>query len=419
MAEDRYLSLIDPEDRQKAQDIYGERFLKDDKLEFLAAKGLLPFQNDVASFDKPDMFTSIRRGMGFMYPSELQLTKRQQAAIEEEYLPDLKTKQQMAQFLHAIPSFGAAQQQNPTAFGLSGIQPPMTRQGGILDPSGGMDELGLPKVNMQPAANWNAPLAPQQAQAYMGAVGDVPKALGPRNPQPLQQFEAGRPIYNPNQGAFITAPGQPTPKAPPTVTDENRYAEEMFGQDFLGLNQQQKKAVNTRIQSERVELQRAGYEAKQGVPERVPDATRKLLTDERATFERFSEIGKLFKPEWVGVAAGRLGGIQEKYGGFLGVPELDPAQADFYTSIAAFNNKIINLLSGANVPPAEFERIVGELPRPEQPAATFKARLKQTEKNLRSQYSILKDVLKETGAQTGGIKDLPAKGQPAGPWSKY
>lgn len=82
--------------------------------------------------------------------------------------------------LSGAPStFGEAQQQNPTAFGLSGIQPPLQQQQMLGPPAPGQAEMPSLQV-----PNMSAPLARPQAAAYMGALGQVPAAVAKRPTAP-------------------------------------------------------------------------------------------------------------------------------------------------------------------------------------------------------------------------------------------
>lgn len=82
-------------------------------------------------------------------------------------------------------------------------------------------------------------------------------------------------------------------------------------------------------------------------------------------------------PNFVGVYDSAVGAVKEKMGG------ISPKEARFRQIVAGLRNQILNIRSGAAVSPAEFDRIIEELPDPSTDEVTFIERVKKTRDNLR------------------------------------
>lgn len=117
----------------------------------------------------------------------------------------------------------------------------------------------------------------------------------------------------------------------------------------------------------------------------VGKSFKKALTGEAAnkvnaatqSLAALDDIEQKFLPDYVGPIAGRLYGAAEATG--IGV---NPGQSEFSATVAAFNNSVINSLSGAAVTPSEWARLQKQLPQTTDPPAVFKSKINATRDNL-------------------------------------
>lgn len=115
-------------------------------------------------------------------------------------------------------------------------------------------------------------------------------------------------------------------------------------------------------------------------PRRVmPESTRKQLVDGIKVINQTNDIVGLFKPEFVGPAAGRVGSFEERFAG----GRLAPGEAEFRSAVSTYVNEARNQIYGSALTLTEKDAAAKQFPDPNQPSQTFKARLAITEKNVR------------------------------------
>ena len=111
------------------------------------------------------------------------------------------------------------------------------------------------------------------------------------------------------------------------------------------------------------------------------EAELKILSESDALRQHLKDLDKSFKDEYVGPAAGRVGGLRQSMGGLL-VPELSQNEADFRAQAALYKNRLIKFVTGAQMGEAETKRLINEIPDANDPPTTFKAKRDISEKNI-------------------------------------
>lgn len=111
-------------------------------------------------------------------------------------------------------------------------------------------------------------------------------------------------------------------------------------------------------------------------------------------------IKGLYKPEWVGPVAGRVGGLQEKYTG--GASE---DQVKFYAYVRDVKDALLRARSGAQINEQEYARLVKFLPDETSPAKTFEARVERFKESVQTILTSKKQALGEAGYGTKSKPD--------------
>ena len=143
----------------------------------------------------------------------------------------------------------------------------------------------------------------------------------------------------------------------------------------------------------------------------TPTGMSKPLTNEMITAESqlstlkdsFQRVRELYKPEYVGAVAGRLGGLQEAT---TGLPQ---EQAAFYADLADIQNTLIYLKSGKQINESEYQRLLKQIPDKNLPESVFNARMQEFER-------VMNDVERSRASNMGGYgrSASPVKAQEAG-----
>lgn len=115
--------------------------------------------------------------------------------------------------------------------------------------------------------------------------------------------------------------------------------------------------------------------------------------------------------EWVGPAAGRLGGFQAKY---LGTAS--PEQVKFYAYIKDMMDALLRARSGAQINEQEYKRLVAFLPDPNLPPTTFKAKLDRFQEATQIVMNQKLTAFEQGGFGVGGLKS-PTPSSPSTPKS--
>lgn len=103
---------------------------------------------------------------------------------------------------------------------------------------------------------------------------------------------------------------------------------------------------------------------------------KKAIADAQASEEALNNIQTLYKPEYVGPMAGRMGSF-ENYTG-IGIT---PERAQFTSAVAALKNQVIHDITGAQMSQGEASRILASVPDVTNPPEVFQARMTETMKN--------------------------------------
>jgi hypothetical protein len=114
-----------------------------------------------------------------------------------------------------------------------------------------------------------------------------------------------------------------------------------------------------------------------------------------STVDLLNRYKGLMKDEYVGFIKGREGSIRETVGG------IKDDRAEFYALEATFKNQIIKDITGAQMGEKEAERIMKQVPGRNNPPNVWKAKYKQTLKNIEFLNKKRIEVLEKTGYRTG------------------
>lgn len=139
----------------------------------------------------------------------------------------------------------------------------------------------------------------------------------------------------------------------------------------------------------------------------VPSEQMSRLSDLETLVENNNRIDRLYKADYVGPIAGRLGGIKEQ------LVELPSQQVEFYSYVRDQKDALLRARSGAQINEQEYKRLVKFLPDENLPPANFKARAKRFTDEVKL---ILSNKRKELSAGGFGPSQTPSPAQePARP----
>lgn len=113
------------------------------------------------------------------------------------------------------------------------------------------------------------------------------------------------------------------------------------------------------------------------VAPQVPAAQSAELGDFQNLLDQLKVVKSNYKPDYVGMVDSRTQGIKQATG--IGA---DPQAATFKASLGAIRNKLLNLLSGAAISPAEYDRLLQQLPNEQSSEVDFNAKLNAFEQNI-------------------------------------
>ncbi len=131
----------------------------------------------------------------------------------------------------------------------------------------------------------------------------------------------------------------------------------------------------------------------------VPPADARNITDMDSALFKLQEIEEAYNPDYVGLAAGRIGGFSETTG--IGI---DETQALFRSAVAELGNELLKLRSGGAVTPSEYGRLQKEIPQVNLPPKVFMTRLNRMVKTLQTKRQILLDNLDKAGHNVDRFK---------------
>lgn len=127
----------------------------------------------------------------------------------------------------------------------------------------------------------------------------------------------------------------------------------------------------------------------------VPAAQSAELGDFENLVQQVGIVKNTFKPEYVGMYDSRMQQLKQTTG--FGASE---GAATFKASLGAIRNKLLNLLSGAAISPAEYDRLLQQLPNENSGEVDFKAKLNSFEQNLHGVIASRKNSFQQAGYRT-------------------
>ena len=189
-----YRKDFDPEERIEFDQRYPNA---DEKLAFLAAHKALPYQNDVESFENPDLFTRVRRDvLGIFTGPERALLQKQKRLLQDQYEPIQQARQKVGTAL--MLELAAA--------------PEKVGQFPGVDKMLGFGEAGQNTLQAAPTLGDPAmPTLPRGASSAAAAAGPQISPLDTATPQPLSQ--GGR-FMTPDAITMAALPTAPSPGVP-------------------------------------------------------------------------------------------------------------------------------------------------------------------------------------------------------------
>lgn len=115
------------------------------------------------------------------------------------------------------------------------------------------------------------------------------------------------------------------------------------------------------------------------------------LAESQASLDALVNLNDLFDESFVGIARGRIGSAK----GLLGLTS--DKQEDFLAATSAFRNLIIKQITGAQMSEAEATRILKQVPQETDPPARWKAKWRQSVKNIQRIQKRRAEVLQRSG----------------------
>jgi len=137
---------------------------------------------------------------------------------------------------------------------------------------------------------------------------------------------------------------------------------------------------------------------------KIPTAgEREALVGDLAIIKQLGDTRTYFKPEFTGPVTGGLTGSLTQA---IGIGRR-PGEGRFRAALAGIRNQILKLRSGAAITTAEAQRLLEELPTPDNPPDTFNDKLDQFEETFREIAQNRRDVMAETGVDVEKLRPLP------------
>src|SRR3990167_6531 len=143
--------------------------------------------------------------------------------------------------------------------------------------------------------------------------------------------------------------------------------ERLMGQ--LGISERNKieaeqRASVLRLKEGQLKAERERTQLIRATPKQLDD-----INDLLSSSQSFADIETYYKPEFVGVATGRIGALRELTG-----IKANPEEVKFRAAVANYKNVLLKLRSGGAVTPQEYQRFLQEAPNVNMPPEVFKAR---------------------------------------------
>lgn len=136
---------------------------------------------------------------------------------------------------------------------------------------------------------------------------------------------------------------------------------------------------------------------------RVPNASeREQLAADVGLLNQVNRVRDAFKPEFVGLVAGRVGAVEQAIG------TTQKGEAGFRGQVSAIRNQILKMRSGGAVTDGEAARLLEELPVVNDPPSTFRAKLDEFENTFRTLAVTRREIFTGTGVDVSKITALPS-----------
>ena len=113
----------------------------------------------------------------------------------------------------------------------------------------------------------------------------------------------------------------------------------------------------------------------QGQGARPAEAEVKVLSEGDALKGQLVDIGTLFRPQWTGPIAGRVGAFKQSSTGNAS----EPGRADFIAKSQVYYDRTVKFITGAQMSEVETKRLIKEIPNPNDPPDVFQAKLKSAQ----------------------------------------
>lgn len=241
-------------------------------------------------------------------------------------------------------------------------------------------------LTSQLAGSQGDPFTLSQGQTRFGASGQ-PIANVPAQQTPVRgvSVSPGQQLVDPITGRLIaTGPAQ----APRRETVGDIRAEE--------IRRIQAIPAKTRTSNQNKRLTKliegqAGVSITFGKP--ASAAERTAIAETEATLDSLNNLETLFNSD--GVNTGPIAGRVSQAVGAFGFTSQN--QEEFLAATAAFKNSVIKEITGAQMSEQEATRILKQVPTEDDPPARWRAKFKQTKRNLQELQKRRSEVLKKSG----------------------
>ncbi len=227
---------------------------------------------------------------------------------------------------------------------------------------------------------------PQGSAAFAGFLGQQtqqPFTLAPG----AQRFDAqGRPIAQ-------------APPRPPSAADELNRVRLKIVKQIQEVPEEQRTAGQRESLKRLLEGQ-AAVQISLAKPAAASERT--AIAETNASLDALANLENLFNK--VTTVTGPVAGRVQTAKGLFGLSSED--QENLLAATAAFKNKVIKDITGAQMSEAEANRIMKQIPLETDPPARWKAKKKQTEINLRAIQRRRIQVLEESGLRAPGVQGV-------------
>ncbi len=288
---------------------------------------------------------------------------------------------------------------------LAQVLNPQQQSLALSDPNAGPPGLQqfTPQPDLSQLAGLQTPGAQQFASQLFG------QQLQRQNLPPVSGAP-GSQLRDPITGELI---GEPVPFQPRVPI---KASEKISQKKLDRINQLQEKVANgtaTDKESNILDKMLAGVSPVQINFGRTTGAERTAIAETEASLSILDNLETLFNNP--NTRTGPLAGRIDPVKGLVGFTSEE--QENFMAATSAFTNQVIKAITGAQMSEVEAKRIRKQIPEITDPPARWRAKLKQTRRNLRELQRKRSEVLTRSGIVsplTGLTEDLRNVGREAG-----